>query len=688
MPAVAAEDPTWARLNAAPGHSSRGSVARACAALTGALVLALLGAGNARAGEWVQASCVNPNQTAAGSAGWSSFASGGGYGSTNSSSCEPGSPAYALLSTDAPVVVGSEETLQYTPPAGSTLNGGQLDLAMDADGHGYNASGTAVAYTPEYVYNGNVFFQCAAGLQPCAGFGNDFTGQLELPAGRGGNLYLSAGCGGESSPHLQSCNEGGSNGAWSLIDLWWANLRLSNDATPAASGVAGTLLDPDARGGRELTFTATDPAGPGVYNVTVQLDGQTLHSATPDSNGGQCVPVGEDAGTLMFDASQPCKQSESVDVPIETSAVPDGQHTLKVTVTDAAQNTSVVYDATISTQNAPANTVTPAVATVGELLPGDALSAEPGQWSAPTGTGATTLSYQWQDCNEEGAGCRTISGGEGNGYTATVADVGHSLRALVTATDSDGSTSAASPVTAVVNAPLPVIQPTSITTNAGAGLTAGSTPGAPNGSGANEDAQLHLAGHPTITRGFASRALTITGQLASASGSPVANATLDIREQVNGAGSPKVVGHTSTAANGSFTVHVAPGPSRLVLVDYRAFSSDALYSAQAGVRENVAADVQMHVTPRRSAPSGRILLSGRVAGPVPQRGVVVEILVRYRGVWEPLRTPRTDTNGRFNVAYQFQGAVGRFPFRAEVFGGQAGYPYARGQSTTLAVTTD
>ena len=71
MPAAtAAASPTQARLNAAPGQHSRGSVARACAALAGALVLALLGAGNARAGEWVQVSCINPNQTAAGSAGW------------------------------------------------------------------------------------------------------------------------------------------------------------------------------------------------------------------------------------------------------------------------------------------------------------------------------------------------------------------------------------------------------------------------------------------------------------------------------------------------------------------------------------------------------------------------------------------------------------------------------------------
>ncbi len=422
---------------------------------TALLALAILGlSATAYAGEWVQASCINPNQTAAGSQGWSSFASGGGYGSTNSTSCGPGAPAFALLSSDAPVAVGAHETLQYTPPPGSTLAGGQLDVGMSADGHGYDASGTAVAYTPEYAYDGsNVFFQCAAGLQPCAGFTNDFTGELEIPSGRGGNLYLEAGCGGESSPTLRSCDEGASDGAWSLIQLWWADLRLSNDATPAASAISGTLLDGEARGSRELTLTATDPDGPGVYSINVQADGQTLYTATPDTNNGQCTPVGISGTALMFDSSQPCRQSESVDLPIETTLVRDGPHTLKVTVEDAAQNTSVVYDNTITTHNAPTNTTAPAVAASGQVQPGSTLTAEPGQWSAPSGTGTTSYSYQWQDCDEEGASCQTIPGAEDSSYSATPNDVGHALRVLLTASDSDGSASAASPASAVVNPP-------------------------------------------------------------------------------------------------------------------------------------------------------------------------------------------------------------------------------------------
>lgn len=90
-----------------------------------------------------------------------------------------------------------------------------------------------------------------------------------------------------------------------------------------------------------------------MYAVTAQIDGQTLYSGTPNNNGGQCSPVGESGGALMFDASQPCPASESVDLPINTTGLADGQHTLKLTVEDAAANTSVVYDGTITTTTHP-----------------------------------------------------------------------------------------------------------------------------------------------------------------------------------------------------------------------------------------------------------------------------------------------------------------------------------------------
>src|SRR6202050_2903761 len=252
----------------------------------------LLGTSSAFAGSWMEVSCVNPNQSAPPAEEWASFAGGGGYGSNNGTSCGPGSPMYAILSTDAAVGVGANETLQYTPPGGSTLIGGSVDVSFYADGYGYGASGTAVAYSPEYAYNGsNVFFQCASGLPPCANGTYDYSGVLGIPSGRGGDLYLSAGCGGQSEAG-RVCNEGGSEGAWSLVRVWWANLLLANEATPSASGIGGTLLSPNAEGTAELTLDAADPGGPGVYLATIQIDGKAVYSGTPINHGGKGVPVG------------------------------------------------------------------------------------------------------------------------------------------------------------------------------------------------------------------------------------------------------------------------------------------------------------------------------------------------------------------------------------------------------------
>jgi hypothetical protein len=98
--------------------------------------------------------------------------------------------------------------------------------------------------------------------------------------------------------------------------------------------------------------------------------------------------------------------------------------------------------------------------------------------------------------------------------------------------------------------------------------------------------------------------------------------------------------------------------------------------------------VKLTVSPRITGSQGTITLSGRVLGPVPAQGVVVELLVHYRGRWEPFRDPRTDSHGRFHVVYQFQGGIGRFPFRALVFGSQGSFPFALGESRAVDVTTN
>jgi hypothetical protein len=631
----------------------------------------------------------------------------------------------AVLSTAVAVPAGSNETLQFTAPSGSTLNGGTVDVGMYADGHGYTASGTAVLYTPNYAYDGSdVVFQCAWGLTPCSNGTNDFAGTIALPESRGGSLYLSAGCGGASNAF---CGEGGSNGAWSLVKLWWANLLLLNNSTPTASGVGGTVLSAGARGQRELTLTASDPAGPGVYKLTVQIDSKTLYTGTPDNNSGKCVPVGTSGGVLMFDYGQPCRASEAVDIPVETATVQDGQHTLKVSAQDAAGNSAVVYDTTITTLNAPQQSSPPTF--TGQSTVGSLLTAQPGTWSAPSGAGKITYTYQWQDCDAHGEDCQAITGAQGSTYTLAPSDLGHTVRALLTASDNDGSSSQATTTSDVVQSPQESLgaspgpgtgssSPGNTGTGGGVsgsgGGSSGSGPspgnggsgggagslgqpltspiavGVANGSGASESAQLALGVKRSLTVDYRRRAFKLTGRL-STSGRPIGGATLAIIAQTAGGTGSRTIARAHTRADGTFSLVVPAGPSRTVTVAYRAFSGDAGYAAQARVKETVRAGAQLQISPRQISSEGEIALGGRVDGPLPHHGVIVDLIVHYKGHWVPIRSKpggpivQTDATGHFLVSYKFQGATGRFPFRAEIPGGQAGLPYARGYSNTINV---
>jgi hypothetical protein len=72
---------------------------------------------------------------------------------------------------------------------------------------------------------------------------------------------------------------------------------------------------------------------------------------------------------------------------------------------------------------------------------------------------------------------------------------------------------------------------------------------------------------------------------------------------------------------------------------------------------------------------------GALAGgvpPGPSRAI-------NRGRWEPFRTRRTTARGRFRMIYEFQGGLGRFPFRAEVPAGESGFQFANGMSEVVNV---
>jgi hypothetical protein len=308
----------------------------------------------ARAGEWMQVSCENPNGSAAPYQGWTGTNDGSPeWGSNDEAVCAPGSPMVANLSAQADPAPGdADEYLTYAPPAGSTLVGGAMNVTLSGSGYSSTATGVAGLYEPAFNPSASDrFLVCARILGPCQNGTYTWTGSVSLPAGRGGDLIAAASCASNSGG---TCSEGADgNDNYASVVISAADLLLQSQAIPAGSGFSGTVLQPGARGTAQLTLTASDPDGPGVYAVQALLDGTLVYSATPNTNSGECVPVATDpsTGALMFDYQQPCPPAEAVDVPIPTGDLPDGSHELTVKVIDAAGNVATVLDTTITTSN-------------------------------------------------------------------------------------------------------------------------------------------------------------------------------------------------------------------------------------------------------------------------------------------------------------------------------------------------
>jgi hypothetical protein len=94
---------------------------------------------------------------------------------------------------------------------------------------------------------------------------------------------------------------------------------------------------------------------------------------------------------------------------------------------------------------APQNTAIPQIG--GTAKEGETLTASNGTWSNTP----TSYTYQWRRCASDGAACGDITGATKQTYPIVSADIGHTLRVVVTASNADGKASATSNATDVVD---------------------------------------------------------------------------------------------------------------------------------------------------------------------------------------------------------------------------------------------
>jgi len=270
---------------------------------------------------------------------------------------------------------------------------------------------------------------------------------------------------------------GASTGAWTGIPSTYAyqwNRCDANGANcspiPGATGQTYALLAPaDALSTLAVTVTATNSSGstaaqsspsssvaaatsPSAVASSIAggatINGSVAWSVTP-SRSEQFVQFYIDGVLKQTDSTLPYVFNGSTSGVLDTTTLPNGAHVLGARALFTDNRTYDFYGETVTVANPPQNTLLPAIS--GTLVPGQTISTSNGSWNAnapPTG-----FSYQWEHCDASGLNCAMISGAMSSTYLLSNTDSGFTMRSVVTASNSGGSTAAVSAQTAVVAAP-------------------------------------------------------------------------------------------------------------------------------------------------------------------------------------------------------------------------------------------
>jgi hypothetical protein len=153
----------------------------------------------------------------------------------------------------------------------------------------------------------------------------------------------------------------------------------------------------------------------------------------------RCDPVGD---------RQNCASVVGATASSYTIQKADANHTLDAVVTASNASGSASSDASsgvVADNAAPTNKTHPTIS--GSPSVGSTLTASNGSW-----LGASSFSYAWQQCDQNGNACANIVGATGKSYGIRSSDVGHGLRLQVTATNKYGSARAYSNLTTAITA--------------------------------------------------------------------------------------------------------------------------------------------------------------------------------------------------------------------------------------------
>jgi hypothetical protein len=338
------------------------TAARAALTAATALVAAATLAAGAQAGQYHVYSCRTPTGQPASTEGWSAPEHSGEDTTTNT--CEDADGGL-IAGLDDGYVHSAHSTSDkaswlFKAPLGETVVAARLWRAGNTPG-GSNEYAYYAAYaesTP-LVGEAEAFDVCSA-WQPCTSEGT-FSDPLApsnlvtVPEGALPSNYISLNTACGSTIVGDGCPEGKDDpsGYAATIELFAADLTLSQSEAPVVSGVGGSLAQAaTVSGTSDVAFEAHD-GGSGIYEVVFRVDGEVRSTVFPAEAGGPCHNVGS-ASEPAFLYARPCPTALSVDLPFDTTGLANGAHDLLVSVLDAAGNSATVLERKITVDNAAA----------------------------------------------------------------------------------------------------------------------------------------------------------------------------------------------------------------------------------------------------------------------------------------------------------------------------------------------
>jgi hypothetical protein len=314
-------------------------VASTTAAATVLVAAAALLPASARASGVVLWACHGPGGGALGDAPFLSGAAGDGLASTYGRGCEGPSGTGGLQATfsQPDPAGGSAASWQLPVPTGVTLQ--SLRFARATTGFGP----TPVSGDPQSYEAGT----STTTIESASLESSDppLSGEVSVAPIAGEYVNFSVGC---ALAESESCaSPPPPNGT---VGVQISSIALGvQDSTPPTGEVAG-VQSPVAGGATEQLLLDASDTGLGLATAEATLDGHTVTVVRLGS--GACPERPSPSATIDLPYDTGCPQSVSA-IPLAVDTGPVGSHELRVSVTDAAGNTTTLLDRTIAVENQP-----------------------------------------------------------------------------------------------------------------------------------------------------------------------------------------------------------------------------------------------------------------------------------------------------------------------------------------------